>query len=146
MFGWVRTGVARENDWRAFLPQHLLHLSLFALLAWVSGGYLGLALGAALLGYMSYFVGSFAVASGAPVAGALAAWVPWSVVRVIAFVALGTALARPALAGHRLRFEREEGRWMSWAAVGLLVDALVKALCAPAYGRFLRALLGASAL
>ena len=38
-------------------------LSLFALLTYLSAGYLGLVLGAALTGYMSYFVGSYAAAS-----------------------------------------------------------------------------------
>src|SRR4029078_8041013 len=82
MFGWIATGQARENDPRGFVPQHLLHLRAFLLLTWVSAGSLGLVLGAALVGYMSYFVGSFAAAAGEPVLGALAAWVPWSVVRV----------------------------------------------------------------
>lgn len=141
MFGWIETGLAPENDWRAFLPQHLLHLAAFALLAWLSGGYLGLVLGAGLMDYMSYFVGSFAVASGAPVAGALVAWVPWSVVRVASFVALGGVLARPRLAGERLAIGPEELPWLLAASCGILVDLAVKALCAPAYGLFLRGLL-----
>ena len=145
MFGWIETGVGRENDWRAFLPQHLLHLGAFALLAWGSGGYLGLVLGAALTGYMSSFVGSFAVASGAPITGALAAWVPWSVVRVVAFVALGTVLARPALVGRWFALERQDRRWILGAAIGILIDLAVKASCAPGYGRFLRGLLEAGA-
>lgn len=141
MFGWIETGVAPENDWRAFLPQHLLHLAAFALLAWLSGGYLGLVLGAGLMGYMSYFVGSFAVASGASVAGALVAWVPWSVVRVAAFVALGGVLARPRLAGERLTLGPREIPWLLASGAGILFDLSVKALCAPSYGIFLRRLL-----
>lgn len=141
MFSWIETGLAPENDWRAFLPQHLLHLAAFALLAWLSGGYLGLVLGAGLMGYMSYFVGSYAVASGAPVAGALVAWVPWSVVRVAAFVALGGVLARPRLVDERFALGPRELPWILAAAAGILIDLSVKALCAPAYGRFLRRLL-----
>ena len=87
---------APENDRRAFLPQHLLHLGVFLLLTWASGGYLGLVLGAVLVAYMSYFVGSYAAASGHPFLGSLAAWVPWSVLRVCAFVLLGALFARPA--------------------------------------------------
>ncbi|MEO6194018.1 MAG: hypothetical protein ABIS20_13490 [Thermoanaerobaculia bacterium] len=76
MFGWISTGVAPENDPRAFIPQHLLHLGVFILLTWASGGYLGLALGALLVAYMSYFVGCYAAASGHPLLGSFAAWVP----------------------------------------------------------------------
>jgi hypothetical protein len=138
MFRWVATGEARENDWRAFLPLHLAHLALFLLLTWVSAGYLGLVLGAALTAYMSYFVGSFAAASGHPVLGSLAAWVPWSVLRVMAFVLLGALFSRPLLVRRAWPFERLEGRLMALAASGLLADVLIKAFAAPAYGLFLR--------
>jgi hypothetical protein len=142
MFGWVATGVAPENDPRAFIPQHLLHLALFVVLTWVSGGYLGLVMGAALVGYMSYFVGSYAAASGNPLLGSLAAWVPWSVVRVAAFVLLGALFARPLLARRVWPFERTEIRLLLLALAGILTDLLIKALCAPGYGLFLRRLAG----
>jgi hypothetical protein len=138
MFGWIETGVAKENDWRQFLPDHLLHLGVFIALAWLSGGYLALALGAVLTSYMSYFVGSFAVATGAPVLGSLAAWVPWSVVRVLSFVALGCLLARPLLLRRAWPFGARERRWALAALLGILVDILTKAAIAPAYGLFLR--------
>jgi hypothetical protein len=138
MFGWISTGVARENQPRAFIPQHLLHLAVFLLLTWLSGGYLGLALGAALVGYMSYFVGSYAAASGHPLLGPVIAWVPWSVVRVAAFVLLGSLFARPLLARRAWPFERWEVRLMALALAGILVDILVKAFFAPSYGVFLR--------
>jgi len=142
MFQWIETGVGRENDPRAFVPQHLLHLGLFILLTWVSGGYLGLALGAALTGYMSYFVGSYAVASGHPLAGALAAWVPWSVLRVAAFVLIGAVFARPLLVRRPWPFGRREGMLLALAASGILGDIVIKALLAPTYGLFLRQLAG----
>ena len=142
MFGWIATGVAPENDPRAFIPQHLLHLGIFLLLTWLTGGYLGLALGAALVGYMSYFVGSYAAASGHPWLGSLIAWVPWSVVRVAAFVLLGSLFARPLLVRRAWPFERWELRLMALAAAGLLTDILVKAFFAPGYGVFLRGVAG----
>jgi hypothetical protein len=97
MFGWIATGEGRENDWRLFVPQHLLHLAVFVTSCWLSGGYLGLVIGAALLDYMAYFVASYAIQSGRPLAGMLLAWVPWSVVRIMAFVLLGVLFARPLL-------------------------------------------------
>ena len=138
MFTWVNTGVGRENDWRAFLPTHISHFAIFLVLAWVSGGYLGLVLGAVLMGYMSYFVGSYAAAAGQPFLGSLAAWVPWSVLRVLAYVLFGTLFARPLLVRRLWPFEREERRLMALAASGLLADVLMKAFLAPGYGLFLR--------
>jgi len=140
MFGWINTGVAPENDWRIFLPTHALHFAVFLVLTWVSGGYLGLVLGAVLMGYMSYFVGAYAMASGHPFLGALAAWVPWSVLRVLAYVLFGCLFARPLLVRRVWPFERDETKLMALAASGLVADVLIKAFFAPGYGVFLRQL------
>ena len=106
MFGWIATGEAPENHPAVFIPIHLLHLAVFLVLAWASAGYLGLVLGAFLVGYMSYFVGCYAVASAHPLLGAVAAWVPWSVLRVFAFVLLGCLFARPLLVRRAWPFAR----------------------------------------
>lgn len=138
MFGWVASGVAPENDWRQFLPTHLLHLGLFVLATWISAGYLGLAMGAALVGYMSYFVGSYAAVSGHPLLGALAAWVPWSVLRVLAFILLGAVFSRPLLVRRVWPFTRLELQLIALAASGIVADLVIKTLSAPSYGLFLR--------
>jgi len=143
MFDWVTTGDAPENRPAEFVPIHLTHLGLFVALSWASAGYLGLALGAWLVGYMSYFVGSFAVAAGLPWTGALVAWVPWSVVRVVSFVAIGTILARPVLLRRALPFGRREALWLGVAGAGIVLDILIKTAVAPSYGLFLRSLLAA---
>ncbi len=137
MFSWIETGLGREGEWRSFVPQHALHLAAFVALVLVSRGYLGLVLGALLLAYMNYFVASFAAASGQPWLGVLQAWFPWSVARVLAFIALGVVLSvRPRTtaatpAGRRL---------LALAAIGLLTDLLLKAWLAPAWGLWLRSL------
>lgn len=138
MFGWIATGEGRENQWREFLPEHMLHLGVFLLLTWASGGYLGLVLGALLTAYMSYFVGSYAVASGHPLLGSIAAWVPWSVIRVMAFVLLGAVFARPILVRKACPFDRLEYRLMAIAASGIVADLLIKTFFARHYGLFLR--------
>jgi len=138
MFGWIATGEGKENDWRQFLPEHLLHLAVFLLLTWASGGYLGLVLGAILTAYMSYFVGSYAAASGHPFLGSLAAWVPWSVIRVCAFVLFGALFARPLLIRKAWPFDRLEYRLMTLAAAGIAADILIKIFLARPYGLFLR--------
>lgn len=141
MFAWIEQGVGKENEPARFAPEHLLHLGAFALLSVASGGYLGLVLGAALLAYMNYFVGAFALSAGRPVVGALAAWVPWAVVRVVAFVALGSILARPLLVGWARAFGPDERRWIGWALAGIAADLLLKSVLAPTYGVWLRGFL-----
>jgi len=138
MFGWIRTGEGREVTPAEFVPQHLLHLGVFIVLCWASGGYLGLALGAALVAYMSYFVGGYAAAAGSPLVGPVVAWVPWSVLRVAAFVLVGSVLARPLLLRRPWPFERREAMLLALAATGIVGDLLIKTLAAPAYGEFLR--------
>ncbi len=141
MFRWIETGVGKENDPGQFVPEHLVHLAAFAILSWLSAGYLGLALGAGLLAYMSYFVGSFALSSGHPWLGSIVAWVPWSVVRVAAFIVLGTVLARPLLQRRLFGLDRRDLAWLGAAFAGIVADLALKTLLAPSYGLFLRRLL-----
>ena len=133
MWGWIETGVGREGSWRLFLPEHALHLAIFAGLALVSGGYLGLALGAALLAYMNYFVVAVMTASGDWAAGLAAAWFPWSIARVLAFIAIGVLLARPLLKRSAWPFVPRHRQWVAWAAAGILLDILLKFALAAVY-------------
>jgi len=159
MFAFIRTGSGTEGDPSRFLPRHLLHLVAFCALSAGSGGLLGIALGAVLVGYMSYYVGSLAAAGGAP---ALAlGWPPWAILRVIAFVLLGIALSEPLLlaidrrargrpgpqdaANRAISTQTGRPSWRSWyiaAAVLLVADAALKALLAPAWAALLRPCLG----
>lgn len=138
MFRWIESGVGKENEPARFVTEHLAHLGGFVVLSLASGGYLGLVLGAALLAYMNYFVGAFALSAQAPIAGAVVAWVPWAVLRVVAFVALGSILARPLLVGWSRAFGPAERRWIAWALAGIAGDLLLKTLLAPSYGLLLR--------
>lgn len=142
MFGWIETGLGRENEPAAFIPQHMLHLGVFIVLTWISAGYLGLALGAALVAYMSYFVGSYAAASDHLLVGSIASWVPWSVLRVAAFVLIGAVFARPLLVRKVWPFGKREGLLLALAATGIAGDLVIKTLLAPTYGLFLRQLAG----
>ena len=63
---------------------------------------------------------------------------PWSVVRVLAFVALGCALARPMLTRRWSPPDRHERRWIAVALAGIVIDLVLKSTLAPTYGRFLR--------
>ena len=123
MAGWILTGEGKEVSPALFVPEHLLHLGAF------------------LLAYMSFFVGSVAAASAQPLLGGLAAWVPWSVIRVMAFVLLGTLLARPLLVRQRWPFERREGLLFALAFAGIAADLTMKTLLAPYWGQLLRGML-----
>jgi hypothetical protein len=154
MFAFIRNEAGRESDPALFLPQHLVHLGAFALLAAGSGGVLGLGMGAVMVAYMSYYVGSLAAAPGGAPGIALAlGWPPWAILRVVGFVLLGIALARPGIeAAARLRARRSgappprlrpAGRAWYLAALGLMVlDGTLKALLAPAWAALLRPCLG----
>jgi len=141
MVQWVVTGAGKEATPAQFVPEHLLHLGAFLVLTTVSAGYLGLALGAFLMAYMSYFVGSLALASSRPAVAGLAAWVPWSVIRVMAFVLLGVLLARPLLLRRRWPFGRREAWLFALAFAGIAADIALKTVLAPRWGLLLRELL-----
>jgi hypothetical protein len=139
MISWVATGIGRESDPARFIPQHLLHLAAFILLALASAGLLGLLLGAVLVGYMSFYVG--VLASGPePVRGALIGWPPYAVVRVVAYIVLGTVLARPLLGrlARRPLPPMSTRRWIGVAAALLVLDIVLKTLLAARWAAYLR--------
>ena len=138
MMAWVATGEGAEGDLRRFLPVHFRRLALFLPLSLVSGGALGLVMGAGMVNFMDFFVASYAAAStGVPAA---LAWFPWALCRVAAFVVLGVVCAEPLVRrARRLSGPPAPGRArLVWIAAGLLVaDIALKAALAPAWGRFL---------
>ncbi len=145
MFAFIRSGQGREGDPARFLPQHALHLGVFAALTALSGGLLGIALGALLVGYMSYYVGALAAAGGAPWIAFLLGWPPYAMFRVAAYVLLGVALSRPVVSrlGRRwVPFERRRTFYLLAGAL-LLADVVLKAALAPAWASLLRPCLGA---
>jgi hypothetical protein len=143
MFGWVWTGAGRESDPSRFIPNHLFHAALFSVLSLATGSILSMPMGALLMNYMGHYVGALAAVSGHPARTIALAWVPWAIVRIVSFVALGVVLGGPVLS--RLRgfpYRLRDHRRTIWiAAAGLLADILLKALLAPAWQRWLRATL-----
>lgn len=138
MMAWLASGEGAEGDIRRFLPVHLQRLALFVPLSLVSGGALGLLMGAVMLNFMDFFVASYAAAaSGVPAA---LAWFPWALCRVAAFVILGVACAEPLVRRlGKVTAPLEPGRRrLLTVAVGLLAaDVALKAALAPMWGRFL---------
>jgi hypothetical protein len=139
MFEWLRTGAGPEGDPRQFLPIHATHFAAFCVLSLASAGGLGLLLGSVLMGYMSVYVGAIALAAGSAFPAVLLAWHPWSVLRVVGFVACGIALSMPLRVG---RLDALPRRLLA-AGFGLVVlDAFVKALLAEPWRGLLKSLTG----
>jgi len=139
---WLRTGEGCESDPSCFVPQHLLHATLFTALALLTAGSAAILMGAILMNYMAYYVGSLASGAVSPVLTALLGWPPWSLVRIVSFIILGTVLAEPLL--HRLTARpAPPGRsvWILAAAGGLVLDVVLKFLLAPRWPGVLAGLL-----
>jgi hypothetical protein len=139
MFAFIAAGAGRESDPTAFVPQHAWHLGLFVVLSLATGGLLGLAMGAVLLAYMSFYVGAL-MNGAAPGLAAAFGWPPWAVARVVGFVLLGALLSRPLLSrlSRRPVPAAGEGRLYLVAALLLAADVLLKWLLAPSWASLLR--------
>ena len=140
MFAFIRTGRGREGDPARYLPQHAAHLAAFTALTALSGGLLGITLGAILVAFMSYYVGALAAAGGAPWLAFALGWPPYALMRVVAYVLLGVALSRPILSrvtGRSIPFERRRAFYLAAVAL-LLADVAFKGLLAPIWAGLLR--------
>ncbi len=143
MFHWVKTGIGEESEPARFLPLHALHFTAFCALSFVTFGFGGLALGAALLHYMNFYVGSLAAAASSPMMISILGWPPYAVVRVIGFVTVASALTALAFVRFR-RAPIEPTRIRKMLLLGLalvIVDAVLKSIVAPGWGSMLRELL-----
>ncbi len=144
MFTWVATGVGKEGDISQFLPQHVLHFVLFALLTSATGGFLGLVMGSVLMNYMSFYVGSLLLQSQEFNSVALLAWPPWAATRVVAYIVTATGLA--ALVYDRVGLCSIDLAGVKRALVAggllLLLDVLLKWTLAPVWQPWLLRLVG----
>ena len=145
MLRWIRTGVGKESSPSLFLPEHLLHLAAFLVLSLATGGFLSLLMGAVMMNFMSFYVGSLLMISVRPVRVILCGWPPWAVLRVAAFVLIGLCLAEPVLfaAGRRLGRPPAppggpRGAWYLVAGVLLLSDIVLKFVFATVWAALLR--------
>ena len=143
MFHWIRTGIGAEGTPSRFIPQHLLHLGIFIGLSLATASLLSLLMGAVLMNYMSFYVGSLILASNDFSTAVLVGWHPWSILRVAAFVVLGVVLAEPLISRLLKRSYRlAQAKLYLWlAAAGLAGDIIMKAALAPWWGLMLRKLI-----
>lgn len=140
MFHWIKTGIGAEGDPGQFVPQHLIHFIVFCVLSAISAGFLSLLMGAVLMNYMSFYVGSLIAASSDTFKATVMGWHPWAIIRVASYVMLGVILAEPLICKIVKRdYNYSEVRPYFWIAItGIAVDILMKALLAPTWGLLLR--------
>ena len=104
MMTWLATGEGAEGDPGPFLPLHLQRLALFLPLSLLSGGALGLVMGAVMVNSMDFFVASYALASsGVPAA---LAWFLWALCRAPPSSSSSSSPRNPWCAGFGARGPR----------------------------------------
>jgi hypothetical protein len=140
MFHWIKTGEGAEGNLIQFVPLHLLHFVLFCVLSAMSAGFLSLLMGAVLMNYMSFYVGSLISVSSNKLMAVLMGWHPWAIIRVASYVMLGVILAEPLICKIVKRdYNYSEVRPYFWIAItGIALDIVMKALLAPTWGLLLR--------
>lgn len=144
MFHWLHTGEGSESRPAEFLPQHAIHLCVFAVLSLATASLASIYFGTVLLNYMAYYVAGVIHAAGGSLQAVAMGWHPWSLIRVAAFVVLGVVLAEPLLRhispGAQVP-ARGRSRWLLLVLAGLVADAVIKAALAPAWRQWLLSLL-----
>jgi hypothetical protein len=140
MFQWVRTGEGAESSPRRFIPAHLKTFALFVVLSAATAGFGGLLMGAVLLNYMNFYVGSLVLAARRPVLTLLFAWQPYAAIRVIAYIILATVLCEVlfSLVGRRRLRVRGLKRYAAAGIAGVILDVLVKSALAPLWSGILK--------
>jgi hypothetical protein len=139
MFAWVLTGRGAESTPSQFIPEQVMHAAVFTALALVTGSLLAMPMGAVLMNQMGHYVGALAAASRHPALAMILGWHPWAVIRIVSFVVIGVVLSVPVLSRMTdIRIDwRLARRLLLVAAVGLVIDVLLKTLLAPAWQRLL---------
>jgi hypothetical protein len=146
MLQWIRTGAGTEGSLSLFLPRQLLQLGVFAVLSLATASALSIAMGAAMLNYMSFYVAGL-LEAGVPLWGVvLLGWQPWTISRMAAFSTLGVVLAEPLVfrlfptARANLQVVGRAPYYVA-ALSGIAAGWILQAALAPLWGRWLRALL-----
>jgi hypothetical protein len=131
MLDWIRTGLGPEGDPRLFLLPKLRELVIFTVLSVASIGLLGLLLGAILLNYMNYYVGTL-LSYAKPeffLQVALLSWQIYAILRVVGYVLLGVALSRISylvIFQGRYALEKSVKRLLLWSLVFIVLDFILK--------------------
>ena len=148
MLHWIRTGQGAEGSLPLFLPLHLKQYAIFCSLSLATLGSAALLLGTYLLNYMNFYVVQLVQISANPWLAAIVGWPPWSLLRLVGFVATGAALTALGLnlllkISGRVPSHPFPTKLFSTGLGLVIADIVVKAVLAPVWRQFLKtALLG----
>jgi hypothetical protein len=138
MLRWLRTGEIAEGGALSIARAHLRELAAYVAAALLSGNLLSIVMGAVLLNYMNAWVAHLLLRARRPARVALLAWNSWSVVRVAAYVMLGSAMAGPLAAWAGYAADTGELRRLAIAGgVGVILDLALKLALARPSARWL---------
>ncbi len=125
MFRWIETGILPEGSLLRVIRIHIQQSLLYCMLALISGNLVSLIFGCMLLNYMNFYVSQLTLRKKSWKAFVFG-WNPWSIVRVLAFLWLGTALGVP-LVSYVLKINVEfQFGWLVPGIVGVVVDLILK--------------------
>jgi hypothetical protein len=138
MLDWLKSGKGPESRPLATLLSHGRELALYLAAAVATANFLSIALGAVLLNYMNAYVATLLRAARRKLVVAALAWNLWSVLRVAAYVVLGTAAADVLgrFVGLPPADEGMRTLWL-WGGIGAVVDLLLKLALSRPCGRAL---------
>ncbi|WP_138499684.1 hypothetical protein [Nostoc sp. PA-18-2419] len=147
MLHWIRTGEGTEGSLSLFLPDHLLQYGIFCILCVVTLSSVALIFGTWMLNYMNFYVAQLVKLSAKPWLAAILGWYPWSILRIIGFIATGVALAALGLnLLTRIRGEVPKSAFPKFymlIGIGFVIaDIVVKAVLAPIWQKMLLSALG----
>ncbi|MEH1832530.1 MAG: hypothetical protein V7L29_10725 [Nostoc sp.] len=147
MLHWIRTGEGSEGSLSSFLPGHLLYYGIFCILCVVTLSSVALIFGTWMLNYMNFYVAELVKVSAKPWLAAILGWYPWSILRIIGFIATGVALAALGLnLVTGIRGEVPKSPFpKTYMLIGIgfvIADIVVKAVLAPIWQKLLLSALG----
>jgi hypothetical protein len=129
MRGWIASGSGTEADPARWLPLQGVHLIALVVAAFIFG-LPALVMGTFLLNYMNFYVAQCMMASREPLLTMAVAWHFWSVIRVVGYIMIASAIYQLEL----LSLQAKRARIILTAVVGALsvgfllviLDALLK--------------------
>jgi hypothetical protein len=140
MLEWLRSGRGPESRPLATARRHLWELALYLVAATASANFLALVMGAVLLNYMNAYVARLLDAARQPATAGLLAWNVWSVIRVAAYIVLGSACASPLAGIAGFPADPAAVRVLLIAGgAGVIIDLLLKLALSRPLGRRLAA-------
>lgn len=125
MFRWIETGILPEGNSIQVIRTHLQQALIYCALAFITGNLISLIFGCMLLNYMNFYVAQLAARSKSWKAFVFG-WNPWSVVRVVAFLWLGTVLGIPVVSYIKKMSIDFQFIWIIPGILGILVDLILK--------------------